>query len=43
MRPKWYAAKKMAICPIALFTLVVAMKLLVVGGERSLGQWFGPN
>jgi hypothetical protein len=33
----------MSICLIALLALVLLIKLMVITGERSLGQWFGPN
>ena len=43
MHPKWYTLKKMSICLVALLALVLLIKLMVITGERSLGQWFGSN
>jgi hypothetical protein len=39
--PRWYTAKKVAICLLGVLVLIAITKYFVSMGDRTLAQWFG--
>lgn len=41
--PRWYTLKKVAICLLVVGVLIGFTKYLMMFGDRTLTQWFGPS